>query len=49
LPDSRDGFIEPPLIASCHDDGSALVHERLRDREADSLRATSDDSHVSIE
>jgi len=33
LPDRRDGVIEPPLIASRHDDGSALFHELLCDRE----------------
>jgi hypothetical protein len=49
LPDSRDGFIEPPLIPSRHDNGSALFHELLRDRGADSLRAAGDNRHLSIE
>src|SRR5204862_3375362 len=45
----RDSFIEPAVVTSRHDDGGALFHERLRDREPDSLRAASDNSDFPIE
>jgi len=48
LPDRRVGFVEPPLIASRHNDSGPVVRTPSRWR-ADSLRATSDDSHLSID